>query len=245
LDYVLENINGKTMKAVILAGGKGTRLKPYTTVIPKPLVPIGEKAILEILLARLKKFGVDEVILCVNHFAEIIKAFFGDGSRHGIRIRYSTEDQPLGTVAPLKLISDLPENFLVMNGDLLTDLDFGKLFEEHLKSDTLLTVSTYHRSTKIDFGVIDVDKVTRKMVGFHEKPEYDFEVSMGVYVMNRNALDYVPTGKSFGFDNLMLTLLAKKQTVKVYPYTGYWLDIGRPDDYEKANEDIDLLLHLL
>lgn len=233
------------MKAVILAGGKGTRLKPYTTVIPKPLVPIGEKAILEILLARLKKSGVDEVVLCVNHFAEIIMAFFGDGSRHGIRIRYSLEDQPLGTVAPLKLISDLPENFLVMNGDLLTDLDFRILFEEHLKSETMLTVSTYHRTTKIDFGVIEVDKVARKMLGFREKPEYDFDVSMGVYVMNHKALDYVPTGKPFGFDNLLLTLLEKKQTVNIYPYTGYWLDIGRPDDYERANEDIDLLSRLL
>lgn len=233
------------MKAVILAGGKGTRLKPYTSVIPKPLVPIGEKAILEILLAHLKKSGVDEVILCVNHFAEIIMAFFGDGSRHGIQIRYSIEDQPLGTVAPLKLISDLPENFLVMNGDLLTDLDFQKLFEEHIKSNTLLTVSTYQRTTKIDFGVIETDKIAKNMVGFHEKPEYNFEVSMGVYVMNHKTLEFIPSGKPFGFDDLMLTLLEKNQIVKVYPYKGYWLDIGRPDDYEKANNDIDLLTRFL
>jgi len=233
------------MKAVILAGGKGTRLKPYTTVIPKPLVPVGEKAILEILLGRLRKSGVDEVVLCVNHFAEIIQAFFGDGSRHGIRIRYSTEDQPLGTVAPLKLVSDLPETFLVMNGDLLTDLDFRDLYDEHLRSGALLTVSTYHRSSKIDFGVIDVDKEGKRMTGFREKPVYDFEVSMGVYVMNRRVLDFVPSGQPFGFDNLMLTLLEKREKVSVYPYNGYWLDIGRPDDYEKANEDIDLLSRLL
>jgi len=211
-------VNDETMKAVILAGGKGTRLKPYTTVIPKPLVPIGEKAILEILLARLKKSGVDEVILCVNHFAEIIMAFFGDGSRHGIHIRYSVEDQPLGTVAPLKLIPDLPENFLVMNGDLLTDLDFRNLFEDHMKSNSLLTVSTYQRTTKIDFGVIEIDKPASRMVGFQEKPEYHFDVSMGVYVMNHKVLDYVPAGKPFGFDNLMLNLLEHKQSVKVYPY---------------------------
>ncbi|MEI6456003.1 MAG: sugar phosphate nucleotidyltransferase [bacterium] len=233
------------MKAVILAGGKGTRLKPYTTVIPKPLVPVGEKAILEILLARLKKSGVDEVILCVNHFAEIITAFFGDGSRHGIRIRYSIEDQPLGTVAPLKLISDLPENFLVMNGDLLTDLDFRDLYADHIKAGTLLTVSTYKRTTKIDFGVIEVDRQHLKMTGFREKPEYNFEVSMGVYAMNRKVLDFVPDGKPFGFDNLMLSLLEHDQTVRIYPYNGYWLDIGRPDDYEKANEDIDLITRLL
>lgn len=233
------------MKAVILAGGKGTRLKPYTTVIPKPLVPIGEKAILEILLGRLQKSGVDEVVLCVNHFAEIIQAFFGNGSRHGIRIRYSTEDQPLGTVAPLKLVSDLPENFLVMNGDLLTDLDFRNLYEEHIRSEALLTVSTYQRNTKIDFGVIEVDKESNRMTGFREKPVYDFEVSMGVYAMNRKVLDFVPAGTPFGFDDLMLTLLEQKEMVRVYPYTGYWLDIGRPDDYEKANEDLDLLSRLL
>lgn len=233
------------MKAIILAGGKGTRLKPYTTVIPKPLVPIGEKAILEILLTRLKKTGVDEVFICLNHFAEIIMAFFGDGSKLGIHIHYSIEDEPLGTVGPLKLIQGLPQHFLVMNGDLLTDLDFRDLYEYHLKSDKLLTVSTYHRETKIDFGVLSVDTSNGLMTAFHEKPVYDFDVSMGVYVMNRRVLDYVPEGHAYGFDDLMLTLLDKKEAVKVYPYQGYWLDIGRPDDYEKANEDIALLAGLI
>jgi NDP-sugar pyrophosphorylase family protein len=229
------------MKAVILAGGKGTRLKPYTTVIPKPLVPVGEKAILEILITRLQKEGVDEVFICLNHFAEIIMAFFGDGSRFGLKINYSLEDEPLGTVAPVKLIKGLPQHFLVMNGDLLTDLPFRDLYNDHLKSDGLLTVSTYTRKTKIDFGVIDVDPVTLLATGFREKPEYTFEVSMGVYVMNRDVLDLVPAHTHFGFDDLMLTLLDKQRPAKIYPYHGYWLDIGRPDDYEKANEDIERL----
>jgi NDP-sugar pyrophosphorylase family protein len=233
------------MKAVILAGGKGTRLKPYTSVIPKPLVPVGERAILEILITRLKKLGVDEVFICVNHFAEIIMAFFGDGKKFGLKINYSVEDQPLSTVAPIKLIPNLPENFLVMNGDLLTDLNFGALYEYHLKHQALLTVSTYQRQTKIDFGVIDVDQDANVAKGFREKPEYTFDVSMGVYAMNRRVLDFVPAGESFGFDNLMLTLLGKQEPVKIYPYAGYWLDIGRPDDYEKANEDIDLLNSIL
>jgi len=233
------------MQAVILAGGKGTRLKPYTTVIPKPLVPIGEKAILEILMSRLKKSGVEEVFICLNHFAEIIMAFFGDGSRYGLRIHYSIEEEPLGTVAPIRLINSLPENFLVMNGDLLTDLDFRKLYDYHLKSASLLTVSTYQRKTKIDFGVIDFDPATNTVTGFREKPEYTFDVSMGVYVMSRRVLDFVPAGKSFGFDDLMLALLKQKQPVRVFPYFGYWLDIGRPDDYEKANEDIDFLSTIL
>lgn len=227
------------MKAVILAGGKGTRLKPYTTVIPKPLVPVGEKAILEILITRLKNQGVDEIYICLNHFAEIIMAFFGDGKRFGLKIHYSLENEPLGTVAPIKLIKSLPDHFLVMNGDLLTDLNFGDLYNYHLKGSSLLTVSTFTRTTKIDFGVIDFDSAALLATGFHEKPEYTFEVSMGVYVMSRKVLDFVPDGTHFGFDNLMLTMLEKKQPVSIFPYKGYWLDIGRPEDYEKANEDFD------
>ena len=233
------------MKAIILAGGKGTRLKPYTTVIPKPLVPVGEKAILEILITRLKKEGVDEVFICLNHFAEIIMAFFGDGSRFGLKINYSLEDEPLGTVAPIKLINGLPDNFLVMNGDLLTDLPFHELFDYHMNGKALLTVSTFTRKNKIDFGVIDVDPVSLFATGFREKPEYTFDVSMGVYAMNRDVLEFVPPGTHFGFDNLMLTLLEKKRPAKIFPYGGYWLDIGRPDDYEKANEDIEKLNKLL
>ena len=226
------------MKAVILAGGKGTRLKPYTTVIPKPLVPVGERAIIDILISRLVKCGVDEVFICLNHFAEIIMAYLGDGSKFGIKINYSLEDEPLGTVAPISLIQGLPEDFLVMNGDLLTDLDFRKLFSTHTEQKSLLTVSTYHRTTKIDFGVLELDAKDNKVTGFREKPEYSFNVSMGVYAMNRKVLEYVPLHKPVGFDNLMLCLLEKKIPVSVFPYNGYWLDIGRPDDYEKANEDL-------
>jgi NDP-sugar pyrophosphorylase family protein len=226
------------MKAVIMAGGKGTRLKPYTTSIPKPLVPVGEKAIIEILLNRLKKNGVDEVFICLNHFAGMIAAFLGDGSRFGLKINYSLEDRPLSTVAPLKLIRDLPEDFLVMNGDLLTDLDFSSLFDYHLKDSALLTVATFSRKTKIDFGVIETDPATSTAIGFREKPEYKFTVSMGVYAMNRKILDWVPDNEPFGFDHLMLKLLEARQRIAVFPYEGYWLDIGRPEDYEKANEDI-------
>ena len=233
------------MKAVILAGGKGTRLKPYTTVIPKPLVPVGEKAILEILITRLKKEGVKEVFICLNHFAEIIMAFFGDGSRFGLKIHYTLEDEPLGTVAPVRLIRDLPEHFLVMNGDLLTDLPFHELFNYHLANKALLTVSTYTRETKIDFGVIDVERGSLLATGFREKPSYTFDVSMGVYVMNRDVLEFVPAGRRFGFDDLMLTLLGRQLPVKIFPYSGYWLDIGRPDDYERANEEVEMLNRFL
>ncbi|MFH1160880.1 MAG: sugar phosphate nucleotidyltransferase [bacterium] len=225
------------MKAVILAGGKGTRLKPYTTVIPKALVPIGEQAILEILLKQLKRYNVTDVTICLNHFAEIIQAYFGNGEKLGITISYSIEDQPLGTVAPIKLIDHLPQDFLVMNGDLLTDLNFTELFLHHQQHKSLLTVSSYQRKSRIDFGVLEVDPESQIVSGFREKPELDFIVSMGVYAMNRKVLDFVPDGP-FGFDELILTLLSHNQRLKVFPFAGYWLDIGRPDDYEKANEDM-------
>lgn len=229
------------MKAIILAGGKGTRLKPYTTLIPKPLVPVENRAILEILIGRLKKCGIAELTLAVNHLAELIMAYFGDGNKWGVKIKYSVEHELLSTIAPIKLIKDLPENFLVMNGDLLTDLDFKKLYNYHLENKALITVATYKRIAKIDFGVIDINKNENVAVGFKEKPEYELNVSMGVYVFNRKVLDFAPDKKPFGFDDLMLTLLDKEQTIKVYPYDGYWLDIGRPEDYEKANEDLGKL----
>ena len=229
------------MKAVILAGGKGTRLKPYTTLIPKPLVPVGEKAILQILMERLVRCGVDEVFICVNHMADIIKAFFGDGERFGLKIHYSNEEKPLSTVAPIKLIPDLPDDFLVMNGDLLTDLDFADLYRFHREKKNLLTVAAYHRRTKIDFGVIEVNDENMTARAFREKPEYDFHVSMGVYVMKKEILEMVPYNEPFGFDNLMHTMLEKQKPVSIYNYEGYWLDIGRPDDYEKACNDIETL----
>ena len=229
------------MKAIILAGGKGTRLRPYTTVIPKPLVPIGEKPILEILVEQLRKSGVEEIILCVNHLAELIMAFFGDGKKYGIKIRYSLEEKSLSTVAPIKLVSDLPEHFLVMNGDLLTDLKFENLFDYHRKKSALLTVATYKRNVKIDFGVIDVDKQDFKAIGFKEKPVYDFDVSMGVYVFDKKILSMVPENQAFGFDNLMIAMLNANERINIYQYNGYWLDIGRPEDYEKAQEDLQKL----
>ncbi len=225
------------MKAVILAGGKGTRLKPYTTVIPKPLVPIGERAILDILLHQLKKYNITDVTICVNHFAEIIKAFFGNGQKIGMKITYSEEESPLGTVAPLKMIHDLPENFLVMNGDLLTDMNFQTLFDQHTKNRANLTVSTYVRDANIDFGVIEMDPEHKRIENFKEKPVYSFIVSMGVYAMSKRILNYVPD-HAFGFDDLIHKLLSVKEEIQVFPYSGYWLDIGRPDDYDKANNDL-------
>ncbi len=229
------------MKAVILAGGKGTRLRPYSMFIPKPLVPVGDRPILEILIKQLRRRGVHEVVVCVNHLAEAIMSYFRDGSRFDVQIEYSLEDTPLSTVAPIKLLKRLPENFLVVNGDLLTDLDFSTLFEYHLEKKGLLTVAVHRRKINIDFGVVEIDEEKNVAVGFKEKPDYDLNASMGVYVFNRRLLDYIPYYKPFGFDNLMSLLLAQKQPIHIYRYEGYWLDIGRPDDYEKAIGDIEHL----
>jgi NDP-sugar pyrophosphorylase family protein len=229
------------MKAVILAGGKGTRLRPYSMFIPKPLVPVGDRPILEILIKRLRECGVHEVLMCVNHLAEVIMSYFGDGSKFNIRMEYSLEDMPLSTVAPTKLLKGLPENFLVVNGDLLTDLDFSDLYRYHLEKKGLLTVAVHKRKVNIDFGVVEVDEQKMVAVGFKEKPDYDLNASMGVYVFNRKLLDYIPGGEPYGFDDLMSFLLEKQQPVHIYQYSGYWMDIGRPDDYEKAIEDIEHL----
>lgn len=224
------------MRAVILAGGKGTRLKPYTWVFPKPLVPVGEKPILLHLIENLKAFGIKDFTFCVNHMAELIMTYFGDGSRFGVNIEYSQEEIPLGTVAPLKLIENLPEDFLVLNGDLLTDLDFNKLIDSHKKSGAQLTVSTFKREVNIDFGVMQIGD-SGDLDGFIEKPTYNFNVSMGIYMFKRDILELIPDNTAFGFDNLMHLMLDEKRRVNIYSHEGRWLDIGRPEDFEKANID--------
>jgi len=230
------------MRAIILAGGKGTRLRPFTAVIPKPLVPVGDRTILEILICRLKKEGITDLVLCVNHMSALIKAYFGDGGKWGVHIGYSEEEGFLGTVAPIKRVKDLPDDFLVMNGDLLTDLDFTEFYDCHLQNRALLTIATCKRTSQIEFGVIDVDKTQNVVTGFREKPVQEIDVSMGVYAFSKRVLHYVPGEKPFGFDDLVLTLLSEKRVINVYPFNGYWLDIGRPTDYDKANQDVGMTL---
>lgn len=228
------------MEVVILAGGKGTRLHPFTLTLPKPLMPVGDRPILEVVIARLKRFGVDRITIAVNHMADLIMAFFGNGEKFGVSIRYSMEDQPLGTVGPLCNVTDLPENFFVMNGDVLTNIDFRSLFEHHCASGCELTIATYRREAKIDFGVLDLDR--ERITGFREKPLFHFDVSMGIYVFRRSILDRVPANQSYGIDNLVLAMLKSGIPINAYRFDGYWLDIGRPDDYDQANRDITKLL---
>lgn len=225
-------------RAVILAGGQGTRLKPYTVVLPKPLMPIGDFPILEVIIRQLVQHGFDHVTMAVNHQAEIIKAFFQDGAKWGVKIDYSLEDKPLSTMAPLRLIPDLTENFLVMNGDVLTDLSFSDFHEEHVRRNNIFTISAHVREQKIDYGVLEMD-AGGFLSGFHEKPRTQYLVSMGVYMASRRIMDFIPDGQSYGFDNLMLDLIAAGQSAAVRKFGGYWLDIGRPDDYIQAIEEFE------
>ncbi len=220
-------------RAVILAGGQGTRLKPYTISLPKPLVPVGSLPIMEILLNQLKLAGFTHITVAVNHLAEIIMAYFQDGKKLGLKIDYSIEDKPLSTMGPLKLIKDLPDNFLVLNGDVLTDLDFQKFMDNHLNENRLFSISSFVRTDKSEYGVLDIN-TNHELTEFKEKPEYSFHVSMGIYAVNNKVLDYIPDNTFFGFDHLMHTLLKEKQAVKVIPHSGVWLDIGRPSDYQLA-----------
>jgi NDP-sugar pyrophosphorylase family protein len=224
--------------AVILVGGKGTRLRPYTVVLPKPLMPIGEFPILEVVIRQLAYFKFDHLILAVNHQAELIKAFCGDGSRWGLKIDYSLEDRELSTMGPLKLIPRLPENFLLLNGDVLTDLDFGALYEGHVRDGRVFTVSASRRTHVMDYGILEVDE-NHFLSGFQEKPQFHYLVSMGVYVLSRAVLAHIPEGQRYGFDNLMLDLLQRRERVHVEIYDGYWLDIGRVDDYMRAIDEFE------
>ncbi len=224
-------------RAVILAGGKGTRLRPYTVVLPKPLMPLGEHSIMEIVIRQLVKGGFDHITLAVNHQAELIKTFFGDGSKYNARIDYSLEDKPLSTMGPLKLIPDLPDNFLVMNGDILTDLDYVRFYDEHVARKSIFTISSYERSHKMEYGVLEV--ANEKLTGFTEKPSYDFNVSMGIYMLSKEVMEYIPKNTKFGFDDLMNSLIEKNISPHVDKFIGYWKDIGRPDDYMQAIEDFE------
>jgi len=225
-------------RAIILAGGKGTRLLPYTVVLPKPLMPIGEFPILEVIVRQLVRHGFDHVTMAVNHQAEIIRAFFQDGAKWGVKIDYSLEDKPLSTMAPLRLIRDLPENFMVMNGDILTDLNYSAFYEEHVSTKDIFTISAHSREQKIDYGVLEMD-ANNHLSGFREKPSGEYLVSMGVYMASRRVVGFIPEGKSYGFDNLMLDLLAAGKPAVVRKFDGYWLDIGRPDDYVQAIEEFE------
>jgi len=223
------------MKAVILAGGLGTRLRPFTEIIPKPLLPIGEKSVLEIQILRLKKCGFNEIFLATNYKSEYIENFFGDGSRYGVKLTISKEDKPLGTAGPLALLQEnLSEPFLVMNGDILTLMDFRKMYDFALQMKSNLTVGIKEIITPFAFGNIFYkdDFVT----DIEEKPDIKMKVLTGIYIFKPDIFEIIQNNEYLGIDVLIKTMLKKGLPVAKYEMTDYWLDIGRVDDYQKAQE---------
>lgn len=224
------------MRAIILAGGKGARLAPLTQVIPKPLVPLGGQPILEIIIRQLKNQGFRRLTLAVGYMAELLQAYFGDGSKWDVKIDYSYESSPLGTAGPLALIDDLNDTFLVMNADVLTNLDYNDLLAHHKDKGGVATVGAYERQVKIDLGVIIKDG-GGLIKDYVEKPTSTYLVSMGIYIFEPQVLDFIKGPEYLDFPDLVKLLLKEALPVHYFPFTGYWLDIGRHEDYATAVEE--------
>lgn len=224
------------MHAIILAGGKGTRLRPFTVSFPKPLVPLGELPIIEVVIRQLASRGFTRITISTGHLAELIVAFCGDGSKWGVRIDYVHEDVPLSTAGPLALVDDIDDHVLVMNGDVLTDLDYDALVAQHVASGATATVATTTRESQIDFGIVESDEdgwLTRWI----EKPTHSYQVSMGVYVLSRGAVSLIGDGEAIGMPDLLLRVKDGGGSVLARRCDCYWLDIGRLDDYERAQNE--------
>jgi NDP-sugar pyrophosphorylase family protein len=226
------------LRAIILAGGKGTRLAPLTDIIPKPLVPLGGMPIMEVVIRQLKAQGFQRITLAVGYLSELIKAYFQVGSKWGVKLDYSYESQPLGTAGPLALIKDLNETFLVMNADVLTNLDFQDLLAYHRRQGGMATIAAYERQVSIDLGVIIPDGDCR-IKDYLEKPTSTHLVSMGVYIFEPEVMDFIQPEKYLDFPDLVKLLLQAGHAVHYQTFSGYWLDIGRHEDYAKAAVDFE------
>jgi NDP-sugar pyrophosphorylase family protein len=229
--------------AVVLAGGQGTRLLPYTIVIPKPLMPIGDYPVLDIVLRQLKAAGFQRVTIATGYLAELIEAFVGDGSAHGLTIDYFREREPLGTVGALASITGLGEPFLVMNGDVLTDMDYGAFLDHHVRSGAAATIATTHRHVEISLGVMlfgDAEAPDR-LTGYVEKPRIAYDVSMGVYCFDPSVLRHIEADVRLDFPDLVLRLLQHGERVDGFRPDAYWMDLGRHDDYERAQREFQAM----
>jgi len=231
----VEHGNLSEMKTVVLAGGRGTRLAPYTSILPKPLMPVGEQSILEIVVEQLEEVGLVDIQFSVGYLAHLVEAVFDNRANGHVKITYVREQEALGTAAPLRLVEGLDSTFIVMNGDVLTTLDYRELVKYHRAQGNVLTIATHKRSIKIDYGMMHLD-VTSRVRGFEEKPEIVSPVSMGIYVMEPAVLDHIPSGQYFDFPDLVRSLLVAEEQVGAYMHDGLWFDIGRQEDYERAVE---------
>ncbi len=226
------------MKALILAGGLGTRLRPYTSVIPKPLMPVGQKPILEWLLNKMVNNGFEDIFISVGYLAGLIEAYCGDGSKYGAKITYLREDRPLGTAGPIHLMNDIEEPFIITNGDILTDLNYRDLYEYHLSGEQELTVATFNKKTQIPLGVLSISEESF-IYDYDEKPTLGHDVSMGVYCCSKEILNHVPKNTRYDLPDLVKGLILKELKVGSFLHEGKWLDIGNHDDYELAQKEIE------
>lgn len=231
--------------AVLVVGGRGVRLRPFTSVVPKPLVPVGDDhCILEILLRQLAARGFERATLALGHQGHLIRAYVGDGSQWGIAVDYVQEEHPLGTIGPaLGALGRLPEHFVLMNGDVLTDLDYADLLESHVGGGDPVTVACHRQHYRIEYGVLEI--ADRRVVGFQEKPSLDCDVSMGVYALSRRYLERYPVGAPLGVDDLVLDLIDRGTPPGSYPFDGLWIDIGNPQEYDRANLEFPRLARAL
>ena len=228
------------MQAVILAGGKGSRLRPYTMVLPKPLMPIGDMPISEVIIRQLKKYGFRKITITTDYLAGLLEAYFGDGSKWNVKITYSRDYEPLGTAGPVASIEDLEDDFIVMNGDTLTTLDYSKLMRYHIRENSMVTIATCDKNIKIDLGILKSNEKD-EIFDYIEKPTLSYEVSMGIYVFNKKVLKYIKRNEYLDFPDLIKILIKNNERVKGFHFSGYWLDIGRHEDYAKAIEEFEKL----
>jgi len=232
----VDRVIGEKMKAIILAGGKGTRLAPYTTVFPKPLMPIDGMPILEVIVRQLAHFRIKEMVFTVSQQSEpLLSAYFGNGGRYGVDICYSKEEKPLGTAGPLSIIPNLPETFIVMNGDILTTLDYQKLIKYHRQHKGIVTLAMSQKKVQLELGVMEFNRAYQ-LTRYIEKPMLSYSVSMGIYVFEKKVLGWIPSQKYLDFPELIQKLIKQKERVICYPSNEFWLDIGRHEDYEEAQK---------
>ncbi|MBU2567422.1 MAG: nucleotidyltransferase family protein, partial [Elusimicrobia bacterium] len=205
------------------------------TVIPKPLMPIGDKPILEIIVKQLKKNNFKEIIISTGHLAELIHAYFGDGKKWGVRIKYVYETKPLSTAGAIKLIKGLHNNFLVINGDILSNIKFKDIYKYHIQKNSAATICVKKRTATIDYGIVKI-KGKDNFTDYIEKPSYSFYVSTGIYILNKACISYIRKNEVLGMPELILRLKNNNEKINCKIHDGSWLDIGRYEDYEKANE---------
>ena len=234
-------------RAVVLAGGLGMRLRPYTAVLPKPLMPIGDRPVLDVVVRQLRHHGFDRITVATGYLAELIEAFFRDGTEYGIAIDYHREHTPLGTAGALAALEGLTEPFLVMNGDVITDLDYTHLMDTHVQSGATATIATITRDIQVSLGVLHFadEGQPDRLTSYEEKPHFEFEASMGVYAFSPRALEYLRPDEHLDFPDLIRRLLEGGEAVRAYRSDCYWLDIGRHDDYEQALNEFESMRHRL